>query len=44
MFEPNKTLDMWGNPVVLKKGIERKKMAANLVFSRAEMTANSAGV
>ena len=30
MFEPNKTLDMWGNPVVLKKGIERKKWLPTL--------------
>ena len=44
MFEPNQTLDMWGNRAVLKKGTERKKMATNLVFSRAEMALNSAGV
>ena len=43
MFEPNKSLDMWGNPAVLKKGTKRKKMATNLVFSRAAMTTNSAG-
>jgi len=44
MFEANKTLDVRVNPAVLKKGTERKKMAASLVFSRAEMTVNSAGV